>query len=71
MRRGSGTIFRAAGVAVGDREDVDVIQQVLFADDAVDTGNQRARQRVAVDMAGDGLRQAGVYSRGSRKRVPP
>ena len=32
--------------------------------------NPHERQRVAVDMAGDGLRQAGVYSRGSRKLLP-
>ncbi len=59
-----------AGVAVGDREDVDVVQKVLVGDDAVYAGYQRIGECGAIKVLCDWIRQSCRYSRGNRNVVP-
>ncbi len=57
-------------IAVGDREYVDAIEEILLAYDAVYARYERIGQRIAIKMSGHRIGQARCYSRGNRNVVP-
>ena len=59
-----------ARVTVGNREHVNVIQKILLADNAMDTGYQRLGERPAVEMACGVIRQTRALFARQQERPP-
>ena len=56
-----------AGITVRDRKHIDVVQEFLFADDTMNSGNERTGERVTIERPCYQTGQMRRYSRGSRK----